>query len=536
MTKLARLVEHLGGSVLDVVTTPLGLDVSVSEVLIYDQAHPFEIREGDLVLGIGVTPGEEGIQLVKQLGSARAAALLLKADEPLPDPMVDAAEASGVAIFTVPPAASWTQVVGLLRSLRGHEGLSVQNVELAGVAAGDVFALANAIASLVDAPVIIEDPQLRVIAYSGRQEEADAARTETILGRRVPDRYMRRLEKLGLLDQLYRREGPLEILPLEAEMKPRLAVPIRAGGELLGFMSTVVSPSLSPDKEQAFVEAAKLVALHLLRQRLGNEAKHRLQTDLTAAMLEGRPAAHDAAVRLGLLGDGYRVMAAWVDAEGEVADVEALRNRLWDALAVHLSIFHVQAATTLLGEVIYAVVMTSTDPNYGRKETVRTATEFVTRSASRFPFRTVVGIGGHVESLRDVPRSRFEADQTLQVLRENPSSVSVAEAQDVRTQSLLLRLREMTEEDQLLRASPLVKLRHWDERRGTNYLQTLRVYLDAFGDVQSCTRLLKIHPNTLRYRLRRIEEMTGLRLDNSEERLGVMLELRLIRPEGTKGR
>jgi DNA-binding PucR family transcriptional regulator len=67
---------------------------------------------------------------------------------------------------------------------------------LGGLPSGDLFAVANAVAALIDAPVTIEDRSSRVLAFSGRQDEADRSRVETILGRQVPERYSRMVETL----------------------------------------------------------------------------------------------------------------------------------------------------------------------------------------------------------------------------------------------------------------------------------------------------------------------------------------------------
>jgi DNA-binding PucR family transcriptional regulator len=52
-------------------------------------------------------------------------------------------------------------------------------------------------------------------------------------------------------------------------------------------------------------------------------------------------------------------------------------------------------------------------------------------------------------------------------------------------------------------------------------------YLDAFGDVRSAAKLLHVHPNTLRYRVRRAAEVTGIDLDDPLQRLFAQLQLRL---------
>jgi DNA-binding PucR family transcriptional regulator len=44
---------------------------------------------------------------------------------------------------------------------------------------------------------------------------------------------------------------------------------------------------------------------------------------------------------------------------------------------------------------------------------------------------------------------------------------------------------------------------------GSTLNATLEAYLDSGGSVESCARLLYIHPNTVRYRLKKIAEITG---------------------------
>ncbi|MDN5932184.1 MAG: helix-turn-helix domain-containing protein, partial [Pseudonocardia sp.] len=44
---------------------------------------------------------------------------------------------------------------------------------------------------------------------------------------------------------------------------------------------------------------------------------------------------------------------------------------------------------------------------------------------------------------------------------------------------------------------------------GGALLDTLTAYLDGGGALESCARTLFVHPNTVRYRLRRVSELTG---------------------------
>ena len=102
----------------------------------------------------------------------------------------------------------------MLRSLlaEGDVG-AVEPESLGGLPSGDLFAVANAVASLLDAPITIEDRNSRVLAFSGRQDEADPSRIETILGRQVPERYSRILNDRGVFRDLLRSDLPVFIEP-----------------------------------------------------------------------------------------------------------------------------------------------------------------------------------------------------------------------------------------------------------------------------------------------------------------------------------
>src|SRR5690606_2275670 len=76
-----------------------------------------------------------------------------------------------------------------------------------------------------------------------------------------------------------------------------------------------------------------------------------------------------------------------------------------------------------------------------------------------------------------------------------------------------------------LLGGPLAVLRAHDQEHGTPYLATLAAWLDHFGDPQSAARLLRIHPNTLRYRLRKLEEAAPVDLSSPRLRLALRLQL-----------
>ena len=63
-------------------------------------------------------------------------------------------------------------------------------------------------------------------------------------------------------------------------------------------------------------------------------------------------------------------------------------------------------------------------------------------------------------------------------------------------------------------------------------VQTLRAYLDSFGDVAAAAQQLHVHPNTVRYRARRIEKLLSTSLADPDVRLLLSLGLRATERSG----
>ena len=539
----------------------------IGGVAIYDPVDEPALPRRALVLGVGVDAPPDVAALLESLGRHEAAGLVLRSPAPL-DPAVRAAvESSGVPLLALTRGASWTQLAALLRSLLAEGDVGDDGPEtLGGIPSGDLFSVANAVAALIDAPVTIEDRSSRVLAFSGRQDEADRSRVETILGRQVPERYTRLLTERGVFRALYRSDQPVYIEPrpgsgLPDFVLPRAAVAVRAGDEVLGSVWAAVREPLTPDRARAMVDAARLVALHLLRIRAGADVSRRLRADLVSTALEGGPGAFEAVRRLGLADQPVVLLAL------AVAD-PAERARLADGLAMHLSAIHPRCAAALVGDVAYGLVPVTpagvpgaggsagaegaAGPD-GELRAVRIATGFLDRVGDRS--RPVIGIGQVALDAAGLPAARACADRVLRVLRagagadppvgdsagRNPAcrdpagpgaARRVARLADVHAEALLMELRDLAAAHGDRPTGPVARLSGYDAEHGTNLVATLRAWLDAFGDVPAAAAAMFVHPNTFRYRLRRLTEVSGIDLADPDQRFAAMLQLRAVYPIG----
>ena len=529
-----RILEDLGRTVLDVAASPGRLDTEVAGVAIYDPLDELHVARGGLLLGVGLdaadAAGAERIcALLDRMGERGAAGLVLKAPVALDERVRAKVLETGVAILALARAASWAQVAALLRSImaEGDVAAAVTD-ELSDSAPSDLFALANAVSELLDAPVTIEDRSSRVLAFSGRQDEADSGRIATVLGRQVPEQYQQMLAERGIFRELYQSREPI-YMEFDEDLLPRAAVAVRAGDEILGSMWAAVRGPLSAERQQAFGEAAKIVALHLMRQRAGADVQRRLRADLLATMLEGGRDAAEAAGRLGVATERLCVLAAELrpgdPAAAETARLEAERQRLCDALALHVAAIHPWSAAALVGGVVYAVLPLHADGEEAELRALRVAESFLALSASRQVAN--IGVGRLATTLVEVSRSRADADRTLRVLRARGAPGTAVRFASVHFESLLLQLGDLVAAEAQPPTGPFLRLLEYDIEHGSDLLETLSAYLDRFGDVNAAASAVHVHPNTFRYRLRRLVEISGLDLGDPDARMATMLQLRL---------
>ena len=162
--------------------------------------------------------------------------------------------------------------------------------------------------------------------------------------------------------------------------------------------------------------------------------------------------------------------------------------------------------------------------------TIRAAQPVVESDRSRV--RLAVGVSGPAESVTALPGALHEAGSArrLAALRlaelGGTSAISVVPSDEVASHELLLAtvpasvLRSFRE--RLL--GPLLA---YDDQHRAELLPTLREFLACSGSWNACAVRMYVHVNTVRYRIRRIEELTGRDLSRLDDQVDFFLALRI---------
>ncbi|ROQ70607.1 PucR-like helix-turn-helix protein [Streptomyces sp. 840.1] len=140
--------------------------------------------------------------------------------------------------------------------------------------------------------------------------------------------------------------------------------------------------------------------------------------------------------------------------------------------------------------------------------------------------RLTLGVSASVHSPEGLRGALEEARHARRVAAARPGRVCAAGHHELASHVLLL---PFVPDDvrRAFTARLLDPLRDYDRRHRAELIPTLESFLDCDGSWTRCAARLHLHVNTLRYRIGRIEQLTGRDLARLEDKLDFFLALRM---------
>ncbi len=528
VVRLSDCIQLMQADLVHANPTPENLGHPVSDVLMYDPLDSWSSVDDRIILAVGCTFGSPDFdQLLHRAANSNAAAVIVKAHGAKMEQLRSAAVGHSLSVLVAPDTADWTRLVALARaSVMGAAADSVSGVRL-----GDLYAFANAAASITNGAASIVDPLGRILGYS------------TLPGQPIDE--LRRITTLTLeettppaFDQdfkiVYAAPGAVLVQAPDDGMA-RLALAVRAGGELLGSI-WIIDPG--EEKRATALNAldrmAPLAGLHMLHARSASDFGERRNADLIRTLMDDTPHASFAAAQLGLDTANGLAVAAFSIVRPETGSLESVRD-IHRLLHLVTTVCNVQFGTShsaLIGSVVYALLpCNGTSPRalHGR---IIQEIEAYSHTISSFP--VIATVGGIAESIEDLARSRSEAMQTLHHLlnlqaREGKArgkkAPGIALFEDFQIPLDLLKIGAFIEDNGLGGSDGIASIQARDAEQQTDYLETLRAYLASNGNISAMAAQLHVHNNTVRYRVARLAEDFNLDLADPQKRLWLWLRL-----------
>lgn len=529
---LPRIVDvgrALGVEVAELVETPHGDDHRISGTIIFDFCMSPKKFPGAIALLIGAVPANfDFYTLFHQFSVAGYAAVAFKTygDKEIDEAVQKAARSTGISAFRAADDIPWDQLNEFFRAAIVPQSKSGHT--LLGIRPGDLFELANAVASLAGGAVAISDAEQTVLAYSTLPEQPiDDTRRASILHLHVPHTERN--------DQAYRRvHAAHEVICMDPQENSlvRSAIAIRAGDVVLGSLWLIDTPkAATKSTERILLEASNIAALHLLHRRIHHDGERSHTAELVRPLLFVQERAELAALQLGLVTTQVRI-AAISNGPSNGNPTETVRSSmlLFDTIRTACAVRLPSAVCGIADNIVYVVLPHSASSSQIFQ---RTAVLHIVHHARRVLNCSILAGMGNNQPIVGAVQSRIEAESVLAMLLQDFEDSRISEDSDeivADSQSLGARL-QLRQIATALRASGQLpgdlatRISDYDRQRKASYEVTIRTFLDCDSNAIETAEKLGLHSNTVRYRLSRIEALFGINLSSPETRLLVWLQL-----------
>ena len=287
--------------------------------------------------------------------------------------------------------------------------------------------------------------------------------------------------------------------------------PVGGHGRVEAFLAVGKPEQLSQLDRIVAGHALSLFAIELAKSRAVADEKRRLQGDFFDRLVEGS-LGHGEAAR-GLARFGFErdtdLMVVAVEAIGDAGGPDALPLAATDHVSRRGGGFLVSSSA----EGVHLVLPARPPPDLA---------ELVKGIGARVEVGLRAGAGSAV-AIADAGRSLREARYALQVCRLE--GWPHAEFHDLGTYRLLLSLAD-PDAVRAFADAMLAPLDAYDAKHGGELITSLQGFLQHNARWETAAAQLFVHRHTLRYRMRKVEELTGRDLTNSFDRMEFWLALR----------
>ncbi len=136
-----------------------------------------------------------------------------------------------------------------------------------------------------------------------------------------------------------------------------------------------------------------------------------------------------------------------------------------------------------------------------------------------------IGIGRFYPSITDLCRSFQEAKLALELGKNMRNETRITHFEDLGVMRLLANIDFFQLHNYY--KEYLREILAYDEQNDSNLLETLMMYFRYNGDINVVAHKMFIHANSLRYRLKKIEELTNTDLKNYEDMVNLVIACKI---------
>lgn len=422
-----------------------------------------------------------------------------------PTDLIDACAEAGLPLLTLPVDVPFSQLTEhVLRGLIEELGAaprrpygSRRRLASTLVDGGSLTKLVTAVAGELDVPCWVMSATGRVIVGSqALSEQARARLAHTFLTARF-------LPGMAVQDD----GTTLSVFPVSKGAPHRIA----------NWFLAYAGEQVQGDNEDLVVELAALVALERSRLEAAQRIERRVLDQLLELLASGEAS---------LPGVVSRLHTLHVETEHGLVAVALAAGAAEVGVAVLDELLRPLAPGIVTAAEHEAVALVPLAGNSADELAAHLLKGARTLEAGLGEERITLGVSSVTSGPAGLSSLIEEARHARTLASLGAGRVSVVTGEDVSSHRTLLAAIP-SELRRSFRARLLGRLESYDTTNQTDLLETLETFLEESGSWTTTAERLHVHVNTLRYRLKRIEELTGRSLNSWDERVDFLLALRM---------
>lgn len=511
---VSRLITTVGPTVCQSPTTADKLlERVISTAVVFDPLDDLPDLPGGVLFLVGVASDNENMpQIVAEVVERGYSAVAIKLHGRSAASL--GSLPSTIAVIVVNDDIPWRHLDEMLSAVTSGQRTDD------GINETGLFELANAVAMAAGGSVAIEDLERNVLAYSTVDGQVvDSVRQNGILARQVPDlsknndQYREVMQASGVVHFPYD--------PADGELA-RCSAAIRAGRVAVGSIWVIEKDlPVGANAEAAIIEACRLASIQILRAQNARDLERQIRSEWLRSLLYGHPGVPATASRFGISSGLDSVIVGFMIRSTEDGSASPI-HELATVAEQYCSVFRANVSSVPIGQIAYVLLPVVRDKAMPKRLVAGT----IDAIEARLGCEAIAAVSSPECGIERITAMRAEVDEVLAVINDSAGSPAIAARTDVHSQ-IRLRALKKTDRGQHSEHPAVTLLLEHDRKKRTEYRNSLMAYLAHPEDVQRAAEDLGIHPNTLRYRVRRAKELFDIRLDIPDDRLVTWLDLRL---------
>ncbi|WP_347861398.1 helix-turn-helix domain-containing protein [Salimicrobium sp. PL1-032A] len=393
----------------------------------------------------------------------------------------------------------------------------------------DIHKATEIISMKMNKPVIIENKNFELVSYSSSIEDFDQTQQKTILSKKCPVFIIDRLKKEGFVQRLERVSEPIRVHPIEElGFERRVVIAAKHMGQTLGYIWVQESQELTKEEDFDFLKdiasyiGKMIYDLHkktnekdnrkdeVLWKLLNHEFSTESQLQQEAALVKLNLPTRSSVLAFSVTEGRYRYMLDYLE---QMVRKYKQEYRMYFVKSEYQLILLVEAER--------------------EGEALPKARDFIDRVKKEVGeddfYYFLIGLGKEYNSLSKVRKSFLEATEVIEIanfISPRPE-VMPREFAKLGTYRYLAALYEKNSSDDYY-SEDLLKLMKNDQDKQTELLHTLEMYLANNTKGKQTASELFIHPNTLNYRIKQIQELTSIDFQDFNMKAYLYTELLLL--------